>query len=231
MRKFTKNLEWVLAPAVSGVIITAVLAARAHKKVCEVVEPDDSLKEKVKKTWHIYAPSVATGALTIGYMSWVVHGKNTQIAALGASLDHTTSILSRMKNTLPEEYKNAKLEAAVEKSPLNLGKEDHSYEKLPPDPEMNVACLDEWSGRIFPSSVETIRKYVNDINQKLLFGGHSFISLNEFYSLLGLDHIRAGEEVGWTCEHPVEVDLHGFLTDENKLVLLVSYSDSLVVAR
>ena len=223
-----KKVEWVLAPAVSGIIITAVLAARSHKKACEVVSTDDSLKEKVKKTWHIYAPSVATGALTIGYMVWVVHGKNTKIAALSASLDHTTSILSRMKNTLPEEYKNAKLEEAVEKSPVTRGKEDVSYEKMPRDPETSVPCLDEWSGRLFYGSIETIRKYVNDINQKLLFGGHSFISVNEFYSLLGLDHIRAGEELGWTCENPMEVDYHGFLTDENKLVLLVSYSDSLV---
>lgn len=226
-----KKVEWVLAPAVSGLIVTTVLAARAHKKACEVIAPYDSLKEKVKKTWHIYAPSVATGCLTIGYMAWVVHGKNTKIAALGASLDHTTSVLSRMKHALPEEYKNAKLEEAIDKSPVTRGREDVSYEKMPSDTENEVCCLDEWSGRLFYCDIETIRKHVNDINQKLLFGGHSFISVNEFYSLLGLDHIRAGEELGWTCENPMEVDYHGFLTDANKLVLMVSYSDSLVGVR
>ena len=56
--------------------------------------------------------------------------------------------------------------------------------------------FDEWSGRYFRATVEDVLHAEYDLNKNFIMHGQA--TLNEWYTLLGLDKVRDGEELGWS---------------------------------
>lgn len=101
----------VLAGA--GVVTTAVLAARGHKRACDILaeheipenaEPKEVFKEAASLTWKEYAPAVGAGALTIGmiFMSNNMHLKKE--AALAAVVGVIGARLKGMDREVLQKY-------------------------------------------------------------------------------------------------------------------------------
>ena len=83
-------------------------------------------------------------------------------------------------------------------------------------------CFDVISGRYFKSDIEKIRKIENDLNRQMLT--EMYISLNEFYDELGLDHISIGDELGWNVDNGlIELNFSSQISDDGQPCIVVDY--------
>lgn len=79
--------------------------------------------------------------------------------------------------------------------------------------------LDAYSGRYFQSDYETLRSAQNTLNEQLLHGGHDTATLSDFYDLIGMDRNNCSEEVGWTTDDTLKLNLdNAALTPEGSIV-------------
>ena len=76
----------------------------------------------------------------------------------------------------------------------------------------DVLCFDSYSGRYFKSSMEKLRKVINDVNFDLVH--YDSVSLNDLYSHLGLEQTAMGDELGWQNGQLIEVDYVGILSPD-----------------
>ena len=86
--------------------------------------------------------------------------------------------------------------------------------------ESQVVFFDVFSGRYFKTdSVETVRRIVNDLNDRLITG--EFVALNDLYYALGLDRVEFGDEVGWLLhdhDETIKVAFDPFMKDDRPVV-------------
>ena len=68
---------------------------------------------------------------------------------------------------------------------------------------------DSWSGRYFKSSIEFLRRVINDLNYRLI--SEDWLDLNEFYYGLGLEPVKMGSMVGWNISFHGQINEPKFL--------------------
>lgn len=88
----------------------------------------------------------------------------------------------------------------------------------------NTVCLDTMSGRLFKSDIAKIREAVNDLNEQIISDWSA--SLNDFYSLLGLDGIKLGYNLGWNTNNLLRVSFSSALSDRGEPILVLDYDVS-----
>lgn len=211
---------------VAGVVGTAVLTGRAVLKADEIIRAEESVagtaedpkqrfKERAKLTWKLYIPPVLSAGFTI-YAIVEANRIGTRRAAIMAAA-YTTSVQQF------EQYR----EKIVEK--LSPGKEKEVRDEIAQD-RLNERpinssqviitdagdsfCFDTFSGRYFKSSMESMKKAINDINFKVL--NHEYASLNDFYDKVGLSPIDVGNELGWTTDSLCDVIFSTGLTEDER---------------
>ena len=81
--------------------------------------------------------------------------------------------------------------------------------------------MDGFSGRYFTSTMERIRKAQNDLNYKLL--NEVYASLNDLYEYLDLAPIGAGDELGWTTNHQLDLSFSSTLTEDGHPCLVINF--------
>lgn len=73
---------------------------------------------------------------------------------------------------------------------------------------------DQYTGRYFESTINAVEKAVNDVNR--LCNEQNYVSLSEFYSMLGLDSFaEVGDSVGWTADHHLETNITTFVAEND----------------
>lgn len=213
---------------VAGLISTAVMAVKDTLKAIEVIDeyrydvetgmyPDVPLTPKIRLalTWKCYIPTAATalmaGACIIGANS-VNARRNAALAGLySVTLEALREYQEHVIDEIGEK-KHAKVLDAVAGGRVD---------KNPPSENVfmvgrgEVLFYDSFSGRYFLSDMEAVRKAVNDFNYSLL--DEMFKTANEFYCLLGLEDIAAGDELGWNIERgKLEVHFTAKVVGEQK---------------
>ena len=84
-------------------------------------------------------------------------------------------------------------------------------------------CHDPLSGRYFNADMDKIRRVENDLNYRLM--KENMVSLNEFYTELGMECTEMGFKYGWNIDDGlIEVRFTSTITDDNKLCLVVSFA-------
>ena len=87
----------------------------------------------------------------------------------------------------------------------------------------DTLCYDSVSGRYFKSSIDQIKKAENSINRTVLT--EMYVSLNEFYDELDLDHTKLGNDLGWNIDDGlIEIDFSSQIADNGKPCVVVNYS-------
>ena len=211
-----KNSPTILTGlAVGGVITTVILTVGATKRALEVIseeqvrqyvqnpkEKDKPLQKKeiVRLTWKCYIPTVIMG---IGTIACIISSNSINLHRNAA----LASIYAIAETSL-KEYQQKILETIGEKKELKL-REEMDQDKLDRDPvegkqvivtgRGETLCYDSLSGRYFNSDLETIRRIQNDFNHQL--NVEMYLTLNEFYDELGLEHTELGNNIGWTTEY------------------------------
>lgn len=179
-----------------GVVATAVTAVKATPKAVSLLYEEKEAKgedlttgEVLRIAGPLYIPSILIGAGTLACIfgaSILDKRKQGSLISAYALLDNSY-----------KQYKNKVIELYGEEADLNVRTEvaKSRYE----DSDMDYTerlFYDEYSGRYFESTMENVVQAEYELNRLFATNGGAY--LNEFYELLDIDPIPAGNEVGWS---------------------------------
>ena len=227
-----KNSPQILTGfACVGVVTTTVLAVRATPRALQLLEDEESYRDKhdldymngfdkVKVTWKCYIPAVVTGATTLGCILGASHVHSKRNAALAS--------LYALSDTAFREYKS-KVVQEIGRTRETKVRDEIARDRVLANPptdgvifvgDGDVLCYDSLSGRYFKSSYESIRQKVNDLNYRLR--NEMTISLNDFYYEIGLASIAMGDQMEFNVEKGlIEPNYSSVLTEEGKPCLSI----------
>lgn len=227
--------------AVSGTISTAVLTAKAtiqaadeiHQCAIEDLGNDRrpigvyeavnhySLKDKAKMTWKFYIAPVAVGTGTVA----AVIALNTVHSRRNAALVGAYTVLEKGFT----EYKDKVVETVGEKKEQAVRDSvaQDQVTKNPPSREIVIAegkvlFYESLTGRYFESTVETVRRAQNDINQQILF--ENYASKNDWFSELGIPRTADGDDFGWSQTRKIDIQMSAVLTEDGKPAISIGYT-------
>lgn len=223
-----KNTPLILtASAVVGVVSTAVLAAKASPRAWEKYEDVDEFGTVAyfKASWKVYLPTLASAAVTVATIIMIHKAHTMKYSALmglyvvgdKAYQELRESIDEVADDNTKELIKERTLKKAINREPEALAEaaNEISHASL---------CYDMYSGRLFRSDLETIRQAENEFNKQLIH--HMYGSLNEFYSLIGIEGIGAGEDTGWNSDQLMSIGYNSILTEQGVPAISIDFHDA-----
>lgn len=192
-----KNSSNILTIAgATGVISTAVLAAKATPKAVWLLEEARDIKgekltvlESIETVWLEYMPAALIGFSTIA----CIFGINYLSVKNQASL---ISAYALLENSY-KEYKNKVNELYGKDADLNVTKEiikGKSYKDLKLE-EGQSLFYDYQSGQTFVSTLEEVAQSTNKFLEA--FHDRGYANLNEYYDYLGIEFTEYGYQLGW----------------------------------
>jgi len=235
-RALNKNSPTILTGlGVAGLITTVIFAIKATPKALEIIEREKEFRydeygdgsiepsEIVVLTWQCYIPSLVMGAATIGCIIGANHIHLRRNAALA-------SLFSITETTLREYQAQVRETIGEKKEEMIRGEIAQKHLDETPANQQNVIitgkgdylCFDEFSKRYFRSDIEKIRQAINEFNYRLIRS--QWLSINEFYDLIGLEPIELGDEHGWMAErHILEPKFSTKLATDQEPCLVMDY--------
>lgn len=239
--KVTKSIQNVLdkhspeiltSIGIAGMISTTIMAVRATPKAILLIEEEKvelgveelNTKEIVKTCWRCYIPATITGGISIACLigANTVNNKRNALLATAYKLSETT--LTEYRNKVVEvigdkkegEIREAISKDRVDNNPVN---EKEIYLMGSGD----SLCYDNISGRYFKSDMNKMQRAENTLNRRLM--NEVYVSLNEFYDLLGLPPTQMGETLGWKYEGDlVELRFDAILSEKGEPCIVIDYT-------
>ena len=219
---------------VTGMIGSTILAVKATPKALKLIEESKeeweldklSKKQVFKLVWKLYLPAAITTVASAGCIigSCVVNDKRNAALATAYSLSerafrtYRDEVISTIGEKKEQELRNSISQKEVEKD-----KPDSNTIIL--TSKGNTLCKDTISGRYFRSDIDTIKKICNEANRRLLT--ENYISLNEFYDLLGLDKVKDGDYIGWNVGNGfIEVSFDACISPDDEPCIVMDYNDT-----
>ena len=227
-----KSPEILIGIGIAGMITTTVLAVKATPKAIVLIHEKEeelgveklTVGETVKTTWKCYIPAVATCAISTACIisSSTVHTKRN--AAIAAAYELSQKALVDYKDAVIETIGEKKEQIVKEKIAENRLKEDPvSKKEVILTGKGSTLCYESLSGRYFESDMESIKHAVNVLNAQML--DDMYVSLNDFYDLIGLSYTDMGEKLGWSIDDGlIETSFSAKTTDDGQLCLVLDYS-------
>ena len=227
-----RSPEILTGIGIAGMISTAVLAVKATPKAIELIEEKkreewlDKLSpvEIVKVAWKPYIPAIVTcvtsTACLIGASS--VSAKRNAALATAYKLSETalTEYREKVIETIGEKkertVRDKVAEERVKKNPV-------SKNEVIITGNGKTLCFDPISGRYFMCSIETIKRAENTLNKQMLHDISGYVSLNEFYDEIGLDHTSVGDDLGWNTDQIIDIDFSSQLNDNGEPSVVLDY--------
>lgn len=231
------NPEILTGIGVAGMITSTVLAVKATPKALALLEMareekytqtgDDKLTviETAKVTWKPYLPAVITGVVSVSCIIGASTINNKRNAALATAYAISEKTLTRYKDKVIETIGEKKEKEIKEKIAQDeVDKKPVSGSQVILTSKGNTLCMDSISGRYFRSDLDTIRKVINELNRRML--SLNYVSLDEFYSEIGLDSTKTSSRLGWNIDHGlIELDFNACLAEDEPCVV-IDYSIS-----
>ena len=230
---FSEHSPEILTGAgVVGYITSTVFAVAATPKALTLIEAEKK-KQKVDKlnawgiiraAWKCYIPTVAMSAISTVCV----------VSANSIHLKRNAAILAAytLSDTTFKDYQKKVVEKIGEKKE-DAVKDEVAKEKILRQPSSNseiiltglgeTLCYDSVSGRYFKSDIDKIRKIENNLNRQMR--DEMYISLNEFYTEIGLPSIKIGDDLGWNIDKGyIDIQFRAQLSDNEIPCLVLDYS-------
>ena len=217
---------------IAGVVTTTVLAIKATPKAVKLVEEEAYERkeeltpmEVVKVTWKCYIPTAISMSTSIVCILFANSAHTKRNAALAAAY--------KLSETAFIEYKDKVVETIGEKKEKTVREKiaEDKVKNNPPTQNTIIMTdsgaelfLEPVSGRYFKSDMEKIRRIENECNKKMLHDINGYMSLNDFYDELGLEHSSIGYELGWNSYNLLEIDYIPQLLEDDKLCVVLEYT-------
>lgn len=219
------------AVGVIGTIGTAALthkaATKSERMLRERFETGNtsaeySRKETVKLIWINYIPPVVSGSLTIAAVVGANHIGSKRAAAVAAAYtisekaysEYRDKVIERMGSNEEQKVRDEIVRDRVRDNPptegnvLMIGSGDHLF-------------LEMYTGRYFRSSVESVKKAVNEINYKI--NTNLYASVSDFYDILNLPHTAVSDEMGWTSDKLMDVEFTAVLSEDGQPCVAINF--------
>lgn len=226
--------EILTGMGVTGVITTSYFTSKAAVQAHEMIRLEESvsgthgdrrerLKERTKLVWKCYIPPVVCGAVTIGCIIGASKSNARRTAAAVTAYSVTEKAFSEYKEKVIEEVgknKEQKIHDEVVR--------DRVENNPPGSSEVivigngQVLCCELYTHRYFKSDMEALRKAQNDINAQIVNG--LYVTLDEFYDLVGLSHTSSSNELGWDSDRLMELRFTTVLAEGGEPCLAFEYN-------
>lgn len=226
--------EILMGVGIAGFVTTTVLAVRATPKALILLEEAEKKDETgaakdlkpidvVRTTWKCYIPAAVTGTLSIACLIGSASVNARRNAALATAYSLSESALKT--------YQEKVIETIGEKKEKAI-RDDIAKDKVKNDPVVNkeviitgkgeTLCYDTVSGRYFKCDIDKLHRVEAFLNKSLY--SEMFVSLNDFYSEIGLRCTELGDELGWNVDSaPIEFDFSSQLADDDTPCLVVGF--------
>ena len=234
IRKFAskRSPEILTGIGIAGMITTTILAVRATPKALELIEEQkeeesvDELSsfEVVKVAWKPYIPAMVTCVVSTACLIGASSVNTKRNAALATAYKLSETALSEYRDKVVETIGEKKerivrdkvAEERVKKNPV-------SKNEVIVTGNGKTLCFDPISGRYFMCSIETIKRAENELNKQMLHDISGYVSLNEFYDELGLDHTSVGDDLGWNTDQLIDINFSSQLNDNGEPSVVLDY--------
>lgn len=166
----------------------------------------DTVPPLTKLQWlapHIL-PSVLIGGVTVTSIVLANRINSKKIATLAALYGLSEQRLKEYKDKTLEKVGKTK-EQAIHDEVAQDRVNNAGNSEVVITGDGTVLCYDQFTGRHFNSTVETIKRAENRVNDQILNSGSS--SLSSFYDEIGLPATSMTEELGWNSESTGLVDV------------------------
>lgn len=224
--------------AVGGTVSTAVLTGRASFKAARILDNGDAVLiyedpengntyrelsrvEKVKLTWKLYIPPVATGLVTVTCMVVANKISSQKIAALAVAGGISERALQEYKDKVVEklgERQNTAIRDGIAQDRVNANSTGQEVILVG---QGQVLCYDLTTDRYFQSTMEEIRRAENDINAELL--NHMSASLAEFHDKIGLKPTSYTDSVGWGSPEMFKVTFSTVMSPDGRPCIAIDF--------
>ena len=232
MRFADKNLPTILtAIGITGMITCAVETGRAtynamltiNEKSVREHRDDFTKKEVVQATWKHYIAPVGIGVVSTACLiggNTVNTKRSTALAAAynvseKALRSYKEQTLSTVGPKKEQEIRTAIAKQAIDDNPID-------DKTVYITGSGNTLCFDPITARYFKSDIETIRRAVNDLNERLL--REDYVGLNDLYYALDLEESKIGYNLGWSVEKgQIQMSYSSHLAPNGEPCIVMSY--------
>lgn len=220
------------AVGVTGTVTTAIFVGKASFKASDLIremeaeegipeDPKERLVERTKATWKLYVPAVGVGTATVACIIFANQIGVRRAAAMAAAYsmsekaftEYREKIIEKVGVNKEQEARDEIAQERVERNPLG------SQVIVMGDRE--VLCFDQYTGRYFTSSMETLKQAQNKINYRMI--RENYASLNDFYDAIGLEWVATGDDIGWNSDAMLELSFTTVLSDDQRPCLAIDF--------
>lgn len=223
-----KNSPYILTGlGCAGVVSTAIMTGKAASKATTEIEVfsdmktdmlsqeelkdlgcphgyEPTLKEKVKLTWKYFIPPVIMGATSVGCIIGAQTVNTRRHAAIASLYTLTEQTLKDYRENVKELVGKNKEEKAYDKVQQDrlLSDPPKKDSQIVLTEKGNTLFKDSYSGRYFKSDIEALRRVENELNH--MINNQMWVPINDLYSVVGLEPIKLGEDIGWDPDQLIE---------------------------
>lgn len=219
---------------IAGMIGCTILAVKATPKALELIEKKKkeekaeklTATETVKTAWKPYAPAVALGVTSVACLVGASSVHLRRNAALTAAYklsetafhEYREKVVETIGKEKEKEVKSKVAKEHIEKNPV-------SKNPVIITDSGNTLCMDDISGRYFYSDKNHIEKIENELNRRMLHDICGYVSLNEFYDELDIDHLDIGDTIGWNTGNMIDIHIDGGISDDGRPCLVIMHNN------
>lgn len=182
-----------------------------------------SVRESVKAVWKEYIPaaSFGIGGIILLISACKINSKRGAALATAYAVSQKTLMTYRDKviETIGEK-KEKEIQQKIKQDEINKDESDNKLVIL--SSKGNTLFKDEYSGRYFKGDLEQIRKSINELNRSMF--SQNYVSLNEYYTKIGLEPVKDGYQLGWNIERGyIDIDIDACLTKDEEACICISF--------
>lgn len=227
-----RSPEILTGIGIAGMITTTVLAVRATPKALQLIEEKknedwvDELSplEVVKAAWKPYVPAAVTGIASVACLIGASSVNAKRNAALATAYKLSETALSEYREKVIETIGEKKEKTVRDKvAEERVKKNPVSKSEVVVTNNGTTLCFDPISARYFKSSIDKIKRAENELNKQMLHDISGYVSLNEFYDELGLDHTSVGDDLGWNVDRLIDISFSSQLNDNGEPSVVLDY--------
>lgn len=218
---------------IAGMLTTTVLAVKETPKALKLIKAKKKTEQKdeltpvetIKTCWKCYIPAAITCTASIACLIGASSVSLKRNAALATAYKLSETALTEYRAKVIETIGEKKEETVRDKvNKEKIQKKPASKSEVIITEKGNTLCFDPMSGRYFKSDIERIRKAENELNKRMLHDMFGYVSLNEFYDELDLDHTEVGDTLGWNVsKEMIELNFSSQIADDGTPCIVIDY--------
>lgn len=224
--------EILTAVGITGVITTVYFTAKGSFQAGDKIRAEEAitgtasdrkerLKQRTKLVWKCYIPAGVSAVATVACVVGSNKASSQRTAAAMAAYSLTEKAFTEYKEKVVETVKEGK-----EQKIRDEIVQDQVIATPPKEVFVftgnEVLCCEMLTGRYFKSNMEALRKAENKVNS--LINNYRYVTLNEFYDIIGVWHTEHSSKLGWDSDRLMELDFTSTITPDGQPCLCFNFN-------